>query len=71
MKGVDTLRQELTQKLSHMSESRLREALHFVDFLATREKEEQDPILRVAGCLSGSPLSPEQIEEELYGKDQS
>jgi hypothetical protein len=28
-----------------------------------------DPILRVAGCLSGSPLSAEEIEAELYGKE--
>jgi hypothetical protein len=27
---------------------------------------EDDPILRVAGCLSGEPLTAEEIEEELY-----
>jgi len=40
-----------------------------VDFLATRKREEEDQILKVAGCLSGSPLSAEEIEEELYGTD--
>ena len=28
-----------------------------------------DPILRVAGCLSGTPLSAQDIEQELYGKE--
>ena len=60
---------EVVEKISHFSESRLQEVLHFVDFLATRERKEEDPILKVAGCLSGSPLSAEEIEEELYGKD--
>ena len=60
---------EVVEKISHFSESRLQEVLHFVDFLATREREVEDPILKVAGCLSGSPLSDEEIEEELYGKD--
>jgi hypothetical protein len=27
-----------------------------------------DPILRVAGCLSGDPISAEEIEKELYGE---
>ena len=31
--------------------------------------DDDDPILRVAGCLSGLPLSFEDIERELYGKD--
>ena len=28
-----------------------------------------DPILRVAGCLSGDPISAEEIEKELYGEE--
>lgn len=32
---------------------------------------EDDPILRVAGCLSGEPLSAAEIEKELYGEDQA
>ncbi len=31
---------------------------------------DEDPILRVAGCLSGAPLSAAQIEKELYGEEQ-
>ncbi len=28
-----------------------------------------DPILRVAGCLSGEPLSSAEIDKELYGEE--
>jgi excisionase family DNA binding protein len=30
-------------------------------------KGEEDPILKTLGCLNGSPLSSEEIDEELYG----
>lgn len=69
MKDIEVLRQEVIQKMSHLPGSSLQEVLHFVDFLVIHEREGEDPILRVAGCLSGSPLSAEEVEEELYGKD--
>ena len=69
MEHIESLKGELLEKISHLSKSRLQEVLHFVDFLASREREEEDPILKVAGCLSGSPISAEEIEEELYGTD--
>jgi hypothetical protein len=31
-------------------------------------KEEEDPIFKVAGCLSGQPLASSEIDEILYGK---
>ncbi|MGC9400691.1 MAG: hypothetical protein ACP5HM_16385 [Anaerolineae bacterium] len=37
----------------------------------TEEEEElisEDPVLAVAGILSGEPLSAEEIERELYGE---
>ena len=46
-----------------------REVLDFIDFLRSREQKDEDPILRVVGCLSGEPLSTETIDEELYGKE--
>jgi hypothetical protein len=30
-----------------------------------------DPVLNVLGCLSGEPLTAQQIEEELYGWNDS
>jgi hypothetical protein len=32
------------------------------------ETDGEDPILRVAGCLSGKSMSATEIEEELYGE---
>ena len=65
MEHTETLTEELLEKISDLSKSRLQEVLHFVDFLTTREREAEDPILKVAGCLSVTPVSAEEIEEEL------
>lgn len=69
MSDTEVLGQKLLERVADLPEARLREVLDFIDFLRTREKGEQDSILEVAGCLSGSPLSAEEIEEELYGED--
>jgi hypothetical protein len=47
---------------------KLKEVLDFIEFLGSKREENEDPILRVAGCLSGNALSVGEIEEELYGK---
>lgn len=69
MGDTEVLRRKLLERVADLPEVRLQEILDFVDFLRAREREDQDSILKVAGCLSGSPLSAEEIEEELYGKD--
>ena len=61
-------RENLIEKISNLPEDRLQEVLDFVDFLRSRKPEIEDPILNVAGCLSSSPLSGSEIEEELYGR---
>ncbi len=66
--AADMLRQQLLEKVTDLSEARLQEVLDFIDFLQLREQKNEDPILRGAGCLSGSPLFTEAIDEELYGK---
>ena len=66
---TDVLKQQLLEKVTDLSEARLQEVLDFIDFLRLREQKNEDPILRVAGCLSGNPLSAEAIDEELYGKE--
>ena len=67
--ATDVLRQQLLEKVTDLSEARLQEVLDFIDVLRLREQKSEDPILRVVGSLSGSPLSGESIDEELYGKD--
>ncbi|MCD6468887.1 MAG: DUF2281 domain-containing protein [Thermoplasmata archaeon] len=69
MGDTEVLRQKLLEKVADLPEVRLQEILDFVDFLRARERENEDSILKVAGCLTGSPLSAEQIEEELYGEE--
>lgn len=67
--ATETLKQQLIEKVTDLSEVRLQEVLDFVDFLRLREQRDEDPLLRVAGCLSGNTLSVEAIEEELYGEE--
>ena len=67
--ATDVLKQQLLEKITDLSEARLQEVLDFIDFLRLREQKSEDPILRVAGCLSGDPLSAEAIDGELYGKE--
>jgi hypothetical protein len=62
------VKENLLNKISELPEAKLQEVLDFVDFLRSRKLEVEDPILKVAGCLSGPPLSGSEIEEELYGR---
>ena len=62
------VKENLLDKISDLPEAKLQEVLDFVDFLRSRKSEVEDPILKVAGCLSGTPLSDSEIEEELYGR---
>jgi hypothetical protein len=63
------VRANLIEKIGDLPEAKLQEVLDFVDFLRGRKPEVEDPILNVAGCLSGTPLSGNEIEEELYGRE--
>ena len=69
MEQAEFLKEKLLEKVSDLPDDRLQEVLDFVDFLRSRKRRVEDPILNVAGCLSGSPLSVREIEEELYGKE--
>ena len=60
---------ELVEKIKELPATRLQEVLDFVDFLRSRSQKDDDPILDVVGCLSGEPLSGQEIEEVLYGRD--
>jgi hypothetical protein len=49
---------------------RIEELLDYIEFLKSREEKTEDPILKVAGILSGEPISAKEIDEELYGKEE-
>lgn len=65
------LQEQLLVRIEDLPVPRLQEVLDFVDFLLLKEKDGEDPILQVAGCLSGEPLSAAAIERELYGSASS
>jgi hypothetical protein len=61
------LRERIVEKLEYLPESNLRQVLSLVEFMKWRDAEQDEPLLSVAGVLSGKMLSAEEIEEELYG----
>lgn len=61
------VKDKILERIVELPEHKLKEALDFIDFLRSRREEGEDPILRVAGCLSGNSLSAKEIEKELYG----
>ena len=71
METRTALQEQLLVRIEDLPAPRLQEVLDFVDFLLLREKDGEDPILQVAGCLSGEPLSAAAIERELYGRASS
>ena len=62
-----SLRERIVEKLDHLPEPNLRQVLDFVEFLTWKATDQDEPLLSVAGVLSGEMLSAEEIEEELYG----
>jgi len=64
---MTALQERIMVKLQQLPEPALREVLDFVEFLAWRAAAQEDPLLSVAGILSGEPISVADIEEELYG----
>jgi hypothetical protein len=63
------LKERIVEKLGFLPESNLREVLNFVEFLTWRIPGEDEPLLSVAGILSGEMLSAKDIEQELYGDE--
>ena len=64
-----SIRDRIMEKLDHLPEPELREVLTFVEFLTWRTVENDEPLLSIAGILSGKALSAEEIEQELYGDE--
>jgi hypothetical protein len=60
---------KLMEKIKELPAIRLQEVSDFVDFLRSRSQKDDDPILDVVGCLSGKPLTGQEIEDVLYGRD--
>lgn len=65
--NIEDIRQALEAKLHSLPASDLREVLNFVESLSEHPEDEDKPLLSLAGTLSGEPISPEHIDEEIYG----
>jgi len=75
--AINVLKERLIEELERLPEDRLREALDFVVYLRTREKNgaatrspedrdpKKDPILKFIGGVSHGSLA-HGIDEELY-----
>ncbi|NJL37468.1 MAG: DUF2281 domain-containing protein [Leptolyngbyaceae cyanobacterium RM2_2_4] len=64
--------EQIVVTLQKLPESKIQEILDFARFLSwqTLKDEElstEEPLLAVAGMLSGEPIANEDINEELYG----
>jgi hypothetical protein len=70
---TNSLVSKIVEKLEYLPDLTLNEVLDFVEFLTWRKTERQagltneEPLLAVAGVLSGNPLSDRKIEADLYG----
>jgi hypothetical protein len=64
---AQSLKESIRERLEQLPEPALQEVLDFVDFISQKTGIPEEPMLAVAGTLSGSPLSVKEIERELYG----
>lgn len=68
---TETIKESIVEKLEQMPEPELREIIDFVDFIFRKVQNREEPILQVAGVLSGEPISARNIELELYGEPEN
>ncbi len=64
---MSALKETIIEKLDGLPESALRQVMDYLTLLARQGGGEEPSLLSVAGGLSGTPLSAEEIERELYG----
>lgn len=66
----ETLKEDIVRELDHLPPEVLREVRDFIVSLGRERRPSEDKagLLEAAGCLSGAPLSAEEIETALYGE---
>ncbi|MBW4522195.1 MAG: DUF2281 domain-containing protein [Scytolyngbya sp. HA4215-MV1] len=67
---TNTQHQTIIEKILKLPPDKVTQVEDFIDFLLTRnhaKSQPEEPLLSVAGILSGDPLTAEAIEAELYG----
>jgi len=68
---MSALKERIIEKLDDLPEPALKLVMNYLRFLKWHGAEDEPSLLSVAGALSGTPLSAEEIESELYGATES
>ncbi len=64
---MNPLRDRIVAKLDTLPDVELREVIDFMEFLSWRAADDTEPLLVVAGSLTGVSLTSQEIDRELYG----
>jgi hypothetical protein len=65
--SMSALKDRIIENLDDLPEPTLKLVMDYLRFLKWQGAGEEPSLLSVAGALSGTPLSAEEIERELYG----
>lgn len=65
---MSALKETIIEKLDSLPEPTLRQVMDYLTLLAQQGSGKEPSLFSVAGGLSGSPMSAEEIERELYGQ---
>jgi hypothetical protein len=68
---MSALKETIIEKLEGLPEPVLRQVMDYLARLAGPGDGKEPSLLSVAGALSGTPLSAEESERELYGPRKS
>lgn len=65
---IDALRERIRAGLDRLGPDELEEILDYIDSREDSTPTGRNPVLDVAGILSGDPVTSEELDEELYGE---
>jgi hypothetical protein len=68
---MNGLKETIIEKLDSLPDSTLRQVMDYLTLLTRRGAAEEPSLLSVAGALSGTPMSGEEVERDLYGPRES
>ncbi len=61
-------REILAEKIKYVPDDKIGELLHLIDFFIKKsDPEKKGILLSLSGYLSGSPVSSEDMDRQLYG----
>jgi len=61
-------REILAEKIKYLPDDKVGELIHLIDFFVKEtDTEKKGILLSLSGSLSGSPVSSEDMDRQLYG----